>query len=68
MAGRVPDLIKSNELKLETFKPELGHQDLGVRLKSSVIRMCAAVGLVDGKMELALQALAMVNGMPSFLG
>jgi hypothetical protein len=43
----------------------------GARLKSAVIRTCAAVGL-DGKMELELKALplplAMVNGKPSFLG
>jgi hypothetical protein len=43
----------------------------GARLKSAVIRTCAAVGL-DGKMELELQALplplALVNGKPSFLG
>jgi hypothetical protein len=43
----------------------------GARLKSAVIRMCAAVGL-DGRMELELQALplplAIVNGKLSFLG
>jgi hypothetical protein len=73
-------LIKSNELKLETASWELIKAEkilnildmmTGARLKSAVIRTCAAVGL-DGKMELELQALplplAMVNGKPSFLG
>jgi hypothetical protein len=73
-------LIKSKVIKLEsasgeTIKPELVIKILdlmtGARLKSAVIRTCAAVGL-DGKMELELQALplplAMVNGKPSFLG
>ncbi len=73
-------LIKSNELKLETASGELIKAEkvlnildtmTGARLKSAVIRTCAAVGL-DGKMELELQALplplAMVNGKPSFLG
>ena len=73
-------LIKSNELKLETASGELIKAEkvlnildmmTGARLKSAVIRTCAAVGL-DGKMELELQALplplALVNGKPSFLG
>jgi hypothetical protein len=73
-------MIKSNELKLksangETIKPELVIKILdmmtGARLKSVVIRTCAVV-VLDGKMELELQALplplAMVNGKPSFLG
>ena len=73
-------LIKSNELKLETAGGELIKAEkvlnildmmTGARLKSAVIRTCAAVGL-DGKMELELQALplplALVNGKPSFLG
>jgi len=76
----VYNMIKSNDLKLEgsdgkPVKTEVVLTILdnmtGARLKSAVIRMCAAVGL-DEKMELELQALplplAMVNGKPSFLG
>jgi hypothetical protein len=76
----VYNMIKSNDLKLEGSdgKPVKAEVVLtildnmtGARLKSAVIRMCAAVGL-DEKMELELQALplplAMVNGKPSFLG
>jgi hypothetical protein len=76
----VYNMIKSNDLKLEgtdgkPIKAEVvfkfQDQMTGARLKSAVIRMCAAVGL-DEKMELEMQALplflAMVNGKPSFLG
>jgi hypothetical protein len=76
----VYNMIKSNELKLETASGELIKAEkilnildmmTGARWKSAVIRTCAAAGL-DGKMELELQALplplALVNGKPSFLG